>query len=51
MFDHKMLKTIKRETDTYHIVQANAPAFKQDLSREPVNKCKPKLREKETQVC
>lgn len=51
MLDHKMLKTIKRATDTYHIVQANAPAFKQDLSRETVYKCKPKLREKEMEVC
>lgn len=55
--EHKNVKKKKnykerdRDTQTYHIVQANAPPFKQDLSRETIYKRKPKLREKEVEVC
>lgn len=30
--------------NTHHIVQADAPAFKQNLTREAIDECKPDLR-------
>lgn len=32
------------QINTYHIVQANTPAFKKDLTRESIHKCKPDLK-------